>query len=106
MTKQKTESKATGTAPGFEKSLADLEKIVSDMESGKLGLEEMIDRFEKGQALIEFCTKKLNEVERRIEILVKKGDQVVAEPFEPESDEDAAPEAGAEEETEEKDSLF
>ena len=94
MSKLKTEIKAkAGEAASFEKSLDELEKIVAEMESGKLGLEAMIDRFEKGQGLIEFCAKKLNEVERRIEILVKKGDSVVAEPFEAEAAEDAAPDA-------------
>ena len=66
---------------GFEESIERLEKIVSEMEDGKLSLEEMIKRFEEGQGLIRLCTKKLNEVEKKVEILVKKGDQVAAEPF-------------------------
>lgn len=66
----------------FESSLARLEQIVQEMESGSPGLEEMLERFEEGQKLLTFCSKKLNDVERRIEILVKKGDQLVAEPFE------------------------
>ena len=42
-----------------------------------------------------FCTRKLNEVERRIEILVKKGDEIGTEPFEaPAGDEAAGSEAG------------
>ena len=65
----------------FEKSLERLEKIVSEMEGGALSLEDMIGRFEEGQGLIKFCTRKLNEVERKIEILVKKGDDVEALPF-------------------------
>ena len=91
------EPKAAGRRdePAFEKALARLEKIVAEMEAGKLPLEEMIGRFEEGQTLIRFCTKKLNEVERKIEVLVKKGEDAVAVPFEegaPESagDEDAA----------------
>ena len=67
--------------PGFEKSLEQLEKIVNEMESGKLALEEMIARFEEGQRLIAFCAKKLNEAECKIEILARKGEQVVAKPF-------------------------
>lgn len=66
----------------FEKALERLEKIVTEMETGKLPLEAMIGRFEEGQKLIEFCTRKLNEVERRIELLVKKGETAVPEPFE------------------------
>jgi exodeoxyribonuclease VII small subunit len=65
----------------FEKSLARLEKIVAEMEGGSLSLEDMISRFEEGQALIQFCSKKLNEVERKIEVLVKKGEEMTTEPF-------------------------
>lgn len=67
---------------GFEKSLARLETVVEEMEGGDLSLEDMIKRFEEGQKLIGFCSKKLDEVERKIEILVKKEDgSVDAEPF-------------------------
>lgn len=76
------------TKQGFEDSMAQLEKIVAEMEEGGLSLEEMIDRFEKGRNLVKICTKTLNEVERKIELLVKKGEDVVAEPFEPGADED------------------
>jgi exodeoxyribonuclease VII small subunit len=71
--------------PSFEKSLERLETIVGEMEDGKLGLEDMIARFEEGQKLIKFCSIKLNEVERKIELLVKKGDKIETEPFEPEA---------------------
>lgn len=87
--KRKNESEKTEEAGGaaenglgFEESIERLEKIVSDMEDGKLSLEEMIKRFEEGQGLIHLCTKKLNEVEKKVEILVKKGDHVTVEPFE------------------------
>jgi exodeoxyribonuclease VII small subunit len=70
----------------FETSLKRLETIVSEMESGKLSLEDMLTRFEEGQGLLKFCTTKLDEVERRIEVLVKKGDKTTTEPFEPETD--------------------
>ncbi|HOE00041.1 MAG TPA: exodeoxyribonuclease VII small subunit [Kiritimatiellia bacterium] len=56
------------------------------MESGKLGLEKMVAAFEEGQKLVKLCSSKLNEVERKIELLVKKADgTVAAEPF-PESE--------------------
>jgi exodeoxyribonuclease VII small subunit len=72
-----------GQPASFEASLARLESIVQEMEGGALSLEKMIERFEEGSALIKSCSAKLSEVEKRIEILVKKGDQVAAEPFEP-----------------------
>lgn len=66
---------------GFEGALERLETIVKEMESGELSLEDMMVRFEEGQALVKLCSGKLNQVERRIEILIKDGDQIVAEPF-------------------------
>ena len=76
----------------FEKSLVRLEEVVAEMESGSLDLEKMIARFEEGQGLIKFCSEKLNEVDRKIEVLVKKGEGVVSEPMEGETDGDAQPE--------------
>ncbi|MFH1968832.1 MAG: exodeoxyribonuclease VII small subunit [Verrucomicrobiota bacterium] len=68
--------------PGFEKSLERLETIVREMESGELSLEKMMKHFEEGMSLVGICSTKLNEVERKIELLVKQGDQMVAKPFE------------------------
>lgn len=69
--------------PGFEQSLERLEKIVAEMEQGSLGLEDLLARFEEGQQLLQFCSEKLNEVEKKIEILVKKGGGIATEPFDP-----------------------
>ena len=67
----------------FEKALARLEEIAAEMESGELGLEKMVAAFEEGQKLVKLCSSKLNEVEKKIEMLVKKSDvTTVAEPFE------------------------
>lgn len=63
----------------FEKSIARLEKIVQEMEGGDLDLDKMIGRFEEGQSLIKVCSKKLNEVEKKVEVLVKKGESIVSE---------------------------
>jgi exodeoxyribonuclease VII small subunit len=68
--------------PGFEEAMERLEGLVNEMEGGSLGLEEMMARFEEGRKLILECTKKLNEVERRIEMLVTKGGETSAVPFE------------------------
>jgi exodeoxyribonuclease VII small subunit len=82
MAKKKTDEQAVVTEEiGFEKALARLETIVEEMESGSLSLEDMMKRFEEGQALVKLCSGKLNQVERRIEILVKEGESVTAEPF-------------------------
>lgn len=66
----------------FETSLERLESLVEEMESGELSLEEMIKHFEEGSKLVTLCSKKLTEVEQKIEKLVKKGDGLGTEPFE------------------------
>ncbi len=58
----------------FEDALAELEELVGKMESGEMGLEEMVSAFEKGQKLVKSCTDRLNEVERRIEVIKKNAD--------------------------------
>ncbi|NOU36390.1 MAG: exodeoxyribonuclease VII small subunit [Kiritimatiellaceae bacterium] len=67
----------------FEKSLERLEAIVEEMEGGDLSLEQMIKHFEEGSKLVTLCSGKLNEVEQKIEKLVKKGGVLSAEPFDP-----------------------
>ena len=73
--------KSSDKQPGFEKSLERLETIVREMESGELSLEKMMKHFEEGMRLVGTCSSKLNEVERKIELLVKKGGTTVTEPF-------------------------
>ena len=68
----------------FEKSLERLETIVDEMEGGELSLEQMIKHFEEGSKLVSTCSKKLTEVEQKIEKLVKKGGELAAEEFSPE----------------------
>jgi exodeoxyribonuclease VII small subunit len=58
----------------FEKALDRLEKIVEQMESAELPLEEVLKRYEEGTGLVKFCQQKLDEAEKRIEILAKKKD--------------------------------
>lgn len=77
-------SKSRSTAPSFEDALKRLETLVAEMEAGKLSLDEMIAHFEEGSGLVELCGKRLNEVERRIEKLVKKDGKITTESFDPE----------------------
>lgn len=66
----------------FEAALARLEVIVRDMESGRLSLDQMLAHFEEGMTLVKTCGDKLNEVEKKIERLIRKEDSVGTEPFE------------------------
>ncbi len=55
----------------FETSLQDLEKIVRKLEDGDLSLEESLKLFEDGVKLSRECQERLNQAERRIEVLLK-----------------------------------
>ena len=79
------QDKNTTEEQNFEKALARLETLVEEMESGALDLDKMMSHFEEGSQLVKFCNQKLNEVEKKIELLVKKGDSTATEPFAPES---------------------
>ncbi|MDP6558930.1 MAG: exodeoxyribonuclease VII small subunit [Candidatus Binatia bacterium] len=58
----------------FEVAVGELEEVVERLESGDLSLEESLAVFEKGVKLVEFCNKRLREVEKRIDLLVKDRD--------------------------------
>ena len=57
----------------FESSLAELEKIVEQLENGDLPLEESLKLFENGVKLSRECRERLSDAERRIEVLMKDG---------------------------------
>jgi exodeoxyribonuclease VII small subunit len=57
----------------FEASLAELEKIVEQLENGDIPLEESLKLFEVGVKLSRECRDRLTEAERRIEVLMKDG---------------------------------
>jgi len=67
-------AKKEKTEIGFDEALKRLEGIVEQMESGAMDLDAMVAAFEEGQKLVQVCSQKLNEVERRIEQLVKNPD--------------------------------
>ena len=55
----------------FETALEDLEQVVEQLESGDLALEDSLAAFEKGVGLAKFCNQKLNDVEKKVELLIK-----------------------------------
>ena len=57
-------------SPSFEAALADLQRIVADLEDGRVGLEESLARFERGIGLLKTCYQVLENAEQRIEQLV------------------------------------
>ncbi len=58
----------------FEEVVAELERMVEQLESGELSLEDSLAAFENGVRLVKLCNQKLTEVERKIELLVKDKD--------------------------------
>ncbi len=69
----------------FEAALARLEDIVTELDSGDLPLEQSLKLFEEGTKLSRICNKRLEEAERKVEILLKdKNGNIKAEPFEEE----------------------
>ena len=85
----------------FEKAFQQLESIVKRLESEELPLDEALQLFEQGIGLSRFCNQKLEEVEKKIELILAdaKG-QPRTEPFDspdddrnlPDGDDDAAEE--------------
>jgi exodeoxyribonuclease VII small subunit len=55
----------------FETAMEDLEQVVEQLDSGELSLDDSLAAFEKGVGLVKFCNEKLNEVEKKVELLVK-----------------------------------
>jgi exodeoxyribonuclease VII small subunit len=71
----------------FEEALGRLEELVKKMEAGEMTLEESLRAFEEGTRLARFCAKKLDETERRVDLLLKQGDEPVTRPFKDEDSE-------------------
>lgn len=81
----------------FEAALSKLEEVVDRLEGGELDLEVALASFEEGVKLTRHCAGQLDAAERRIEVLMKEGDQFVARPFEEtrdDADDDASDEEG------------
>ena len=66
----------------FEDMMKKLDEIVEQLESGQMPLEESLKKYEEGVKLLTLCRKRLDETKRKVEILVKKGNKLIAEPFE------------------------
>ncbi len=58
----------------FEAAIAELESIVKKLEEGDLALEQSLVLYERGVQLSRFCHARLEDAERRIELLSERGD--------------------------------
>jgi exodeoxyribonuclease VII small subunit len=66
----------------FEAALQRLEEVLEALEHGDLNLEDSLKAFEEGVGLVRFCHEKLDEVERRVELLLKdNAGRLITKPF-------------------------
>lgn len=66
----------------FEESIKKLEKIVSELENGNLNLDESVKKFEEGMQMAKQCNTILEDVEKKITILLEKDGEITEENFE------------------------
>lgn len=84
MAKQQTPPKT------FETAVEELEKILTLIEGGELGLEETLVKYERGNFLIQHCREVLNAAEKQIEVISKGPDgSLVSKPFDAPAEEPA-----------------
>ena len=65
----------------FEETMKQLETITAELEKGDLNLEDSVKKFEEGMELSKKASKILEESEKKINILIKKDDEIVEEEF-------------------------
>lgn len=70
----------------FETALAELEQIVTRLESGSLPLEEALNEFERGVQLARQGQSKLQQAEQRVQILLSESEEAPLDPFTPDAE--------------------
>ena len=72
-----------GRGTTFEKALERLQEIVGELDDPAQGLERSLELFEEGVALSRFCRSRIEEIQKRVEVVLKETpDGLVTEPFE------------------------
>jgi exodeoxyribonuclease VII small subunit len=82
---------AAAIPPSFEQSLAQLEAVVTRLESGDLPLDEALAGFEQGVKLTRECQGALSAAQQKVQVLLQRGERLVMEDFEPLPGGEAAP---------------
>ena len=67
----------------FEQQLESLEALVGSLESGDLSLEDSLKSFETGIKVARECQQALKTAEQKVELLMRQGDELVSQSFEP-----------------------
>lgn len=68
-----------GEAVSYEEAVRQLEKIVEQLEKGDIPLEESLELFQKGVALSAYCSRKLDETEKKIIRLIEENGELKEE---------------------------
>src|SRR6266487_3741350 len=103
-----SKSKAREAELNFEGAMDRLEKIVEQMESGKLPLEDLIVRYDEGMNLLKVCQERLANAEQKIEIIARNSaGKAIVKDFEATPEPAAPANAGADtENTDDEIKLF
>ena len=89
MRTKKTNAVVTESVLSFEQAIQRLEKIVAEMESTELPLDDVLRKYEEGTRLAQLCGQKLEEAEKKIELLAHKSNGTVElKPFKPQPEDD------------------
>ena len=78
-------SKKTKPVPNFEETLAELEKLVVNLEQGNLPLDESLSGFKHGIELTRQCQTALDNAQQTVEILTNTQDEDTLVPFDPDA---------------------
>jgi exodeoxyribonuclease VII small subunit len=78
-------NKKTAAEPEFEKTLAELEKLVVNLEKGDLSLDESLSGFKHGIELTQQCQTVLDNAQQTVEQLMNNDDEDSLKPFEPDA---------------------
>ena len=79
MASKSASTPATAATPAFEAALAQLESLVSRLESGELPLDEALRTFEQGVRLTRECQSALAAAQQKVQQLLQRGDTVAVE---------------------------
>jgi exodeoxyribonuclease VII small subunit len=88
--KPETPVSSAAITPAFEQSLAQLEALVTRLESGDLPLEEALASFEQGVRLTRDCQGALSAAQQKVQLLLQRGDSIVLEDFAPLADDETS----------------
>ncbi|MEO6148466.1 MAG: exodeoxyribonuclease VII small subunit [Sulfuriferula sp.] len=61
--------KSSTQPPSFETAMAELERIVADMESGQLALQQSLAAYQRGAELLQFCQQTLADAQQQVQVL-------------------------------------